>query len=172
MPRAKWSGGERLRRDVDPSRAPRLSSLLLIKAIQRRAYERGHGVQDLANAIDVHASHWYRLNADPSLLARCERKTLEGIARYLGWPIGRVLLASGAVTQHDFEIVLAPDIAIACALSAIEGGPYGTGLQTPLRRAAPDHQRLIAELYLATQMVAIARASTGRADVPSEPPSK
>lgn len=156
VPRTKQPRRQRLRQEPHAQRETHLAPLLLIRALRRRAYEQGHTIEDLANAIDVHPSHWYRLNVDPSLLSRCERKTLDGIARYLDWPIGRILLASGAVTADDFEIVLAPDRAIEQALSAIEGGPYGTGLRTPLRQAAPDHQRLIAELYLASQTLALA----------------
>ncbi|SCK18423.1 hypothetical protein VAR608DRAFT_1320 [Variovorax sp. HW608] len=81
-------------------------------------------------------------------LARCERETLESIADYLGWPIGRVLLASGVITQGDFAVVLGGEEAIAEVISRIEGGPFGAGLVTPLSEAGQDHRLLVAELFV------------------------
>jgi len=134
------------------------AALRLIDALERRAVRESQSPSQLAAALGVHPSHWYRLRADPQALARCERATLERIARYLDWPFGRVLLASWHVSAQDLEIALDPASAVAGAIEAIEQGPFGTGLRTPLINAAPDHRRLIAELFTALQAQAIKAA--------------
>jgi len=81
------------------------------------------------------------------------------MAAYLDWPIGRVLLASGVITQQDFEVVLGGSDVIRSSIEEIEGGPYGAALVIPLRSASRDHQLLLAELYfsLRTEMVKVQR---------------
>lgn len=137
----------------DPYQNPRRESKaeegarLLLSALSKEARRRGHSTSELAAAIGVHPAHWYRLRAHPAYLARCGRETLKSIARYLDWPLGRVLLGSSSIDLDDFEIVLGGREAVRTALAQIEEGAFGTGLRTPLYKAARDHQLLIAELF-------------------------
>lgn len=120
---------------------------LLVSALEAEAFKRRHTHAELAIAIGVHPAHWYRLRANPHLLVRCERETLESIAVYLGWPFWRVLLGSGVVGQSEVEVLLGGDELIASGIEEIESGPLGAGLVHPLKEAPRDHQLLFAELY-------------------------
>ncbi|MBB3181164.1 helix-turn-helix transcriptional regulator [Variovorax sp. Sphag1AA] len=124
---------------------------LLLAALASKAQTRGHSPNELAAAIGIHPAHWYRLRAHPAALARCDRETLQSIANYLEWPLGRVLLASAAIDIEDFEIVLGGTEVIHAAIAQIEEGAYGSGLVNPLSSASRDHQLLIAELYFELQ---------------------
>lgn len=124
---------------------------LLISTLEGEAVERRQTAKELAFAIGIHPAHWYRLRAAPRLLARCERPTLESIASYLRWPLGRVLLACGVVEFAEFEVFLGGRDVVTAAIAQIERSALGSSLVTPLGHAARDHQTLLAELYLALQ---------------------
>ena len=134
-----------------PGVAPPQRAELLLRALATEGRLREHTPKELATAIGIHPAHWYRLRAHPKLLARCSRETLESIARYLDWPLGRVLVASATINTVDFEVVMGGSDVVDSAIMQIEGSVYGTGLRSPLRAAARDHQLLIAELYFALQ---------------------
>jgi len=140
----------------------RYGANLLLKALSTQARIRGHGVNELATAIGVHPAHWYRLRAHPELLARCARATYRSIADYLAWPFGRVLLACAAIELQDFENVLGGSEVVRSAIAQIEEGTLGSGLVTPLRDAARDHQLLIAEMYFTMQAMAAKASRTAR----------
>lgn len=123
----------------------------LLDAVAAAASRRAHTVAELSICLGVHPSHWYRLRRDPTALRRCQHQTLEGIAKYVDWSIGRVLLASGAVSEADLQVEVRPDTVVASALKTLKAGPFGAGLATDLDAAAPDHKRLIAELFLLVQ---------------------
>jgi len=141
---------------------------LLIAALESQSFKRGHVVSDLAVALGVHPAHWYRLRAHPRLLARCGRHTHQGMADYLEWPLGRVLLACGVITHEDFELVLGGPDVVSSSIEEIEAGPYGAALINPLRSATRDHQLLMAELYfgLRTETVRARRTCEKLANPP------
>ena len=129
-------------------RRARHGAILLIEALENEAIRRRHTAADLAFALGVHASHWYRLRAEPDLLARCGRDTHRSIAAYVSWPLGRVLLASGVIDQVDFEVVqFGGDTVVSDAIRQLEESAYGAGLVTSLFHAPRDHQILMAELF-------------------------
>ena len=72
---------------------------------------------------------------------------MKQIAKVLGWPVGRVLIATGAYQQEDFELVLNAAHEVNAALAELDLSAYASLLGTPLSTAAADHQRLIAALY-------------------------
>lgn len=128
----------------------RHGALLLIEVLENEAIRRRHSAADLAVALGVHPSHWYRLRASPNLLARCERHTHRNIAVYVNWPLGRVLLASGVIDQIDFEVVqFGGERIVSDTIRQLEESAYGAGLVTSLSRAPRDHQILMAELFSA-----------------------
>jgi hypothetical protein len=132
-------------------------SALLVEEVAKAAFARSHTVGELATALGIHPSHWHRLRRGPAALRRCKHQTLEAIADYIGWPVGRVLLSCGKVSASDLQIHLHPDQIVRGVLKTLQAGPLGATLQTGLDTAAPDHQRLIAELFLLAEVEALRR---------------
>ena len=120
---------------------------LVILALEERQAALGMTSSELAAALDIHPSHWYRLKDRPAQLAHCSRKTLESIAERLDWPLGRTLIACGVYRAEDFDLVLNARATVEKALASLERSPFAATLRTPLAHAAQDHQRLLAELY-------------------------
>lgn len=155
MQRSRSFAGKERKRAVrkrkmgrDEEGRARHGASLLIEAVENEAIRRRHNAADLAFSLGVHASHWYRLRAEPSLLARCGRDTHRSIAAYVNWPLGRVLLASGVIEQIDFEVVqFGGESVVSDTIRQLEESAYGAGLVTSLFHAPRDHQILMAELF-------------------------
>lgn len=134
---------------LDKGRAKH-GAVLLVEALENEAIRRHHAAGDVAFALGVHPSHWYRLRAAPHLLSKCGRHTHRSIAAYVNWPLGRVLLASGVIDQVDFEVIqFGGEKIVSDTIGQLEKSAYGAGLVTSLFQAPRDHQVLMAELFTA-----------------------
>lgn len=123
----------------------------LIEAIEHRALDRGHSVQDLAIRLGVNPSHWYRLRGVPKSLENCERATLVRISDYVGWPLLSVYLAAGILDEGDAGPLLGADRVLDAGLDELRRSPFTASVSTPLDAAAGDHQRLMVRLFLAAK---------------------
>lgn len=77
------------------------------------------------------------------------------MARYVGWPRVQVMLAVGWIEEKEIDQVISQPAAVQQALKRIQEGSLSSGLRTPLDRASPDHQILMARLLLAAEAAAL-----------------
>lgn len=145
-------------RSEDTQDKNKLAPGLLADALQKEAQVRGHAAKEVADVLNVHPSHWYRLRRTPDLFQQCEHRTLERVAGYLRWPLGRVYFASGVLQPADFEALGSANASTAEALARLRRSPFIAALRTPLEAAASDHQSLFAELFVATEQAALQAA--------------
>lgn len=148
------------------SAAARHTSQHLVSALAHRALEKRHTTKDLARALVIHVSHWYRIRKNSTILAQCERAVLERIAAYVEWPLGHVYLAAGILGPEDFDSVVSGDRTTDAALAQLARSPFGARLATPIEEAASDHRQLMAALYIQLQAAAIAASTPTAASHP------
>jgi hypothetical protein len=120
----------------------------LRNAIEQRAQEQGHKAPDIARMLDISVGHWYRLRQDPLRLDRIDLPRVGSIARYIGWPRVRVLIAIGWLEEPEVDQALSGTAVLSRTLRRLEREGIAGGVVTPLERAAPDHQVLMAKLLL------------------------
>ena len=89
------------------------------------------------------------------MLANSDRRVLERIATYLRWPVGRVYVAGGIISERGLQAEVSASEAEESALAQLGRSPFAAGLSTPVNTAAADHRRLMATLYLALQSAAL-----------------
>jgi hypothetical protein len=128
-------------------------------AIQHRAQEKGHSAAELARILDMSVGHWYRLRKEPQRLARLTLARLDIVARYVGWPRVQVMIAIGWLQPAEVDEVISGAGAVEQALQRIKQGSMSNGLRTPLDRASPDHQVLLARLLIAAEAAAVSATS-------------
>jgi len=122
-----------------------------------RSRERQHSAADIARVLGMSVGHWYRIRKDPLRLGRIDLERVSAIARYVGWSRLQVLIAIGWVHQEELDEAVSGNSAVEHALDRLRRHALAIDLTTPLERAAPDHQRLIARLLLAAEL----RSTTG-----------
>lgn len=115
---------------------------------------------DVARTMDMSVGHWYRVKKQPERLRNLTLPRLQAVAAYVGWPSSRVMVAVGWLEACELSEVLVPERTVQDALSRLEHGALANGLVTPVKKAAPDHQALIAHLFILAEGVAAANTRT------------
>jgi hypothetical protein len=120
-------------------------------AVARRAQERGDAPSDLARILGISLGHWYRVKKEPQRLSRLTLEHLDAVARYVAWPRTEVMVAIGWLRPEEVSAVLSSEDVLRGALSRLSASGLANGLEVPLERAAPEHQRLMARMLLAIE---------------------
>jgi hypothetical protein len=123
----------------------------LCEAILQRAQERRHTAGELASTLDMSLGHWYRIRKDPLRLGRLTLPRMDAMARYIGWPRVQVLVAVGWIEPGEVDEIVTKAGAIEAALQRLQHSGISNGLVTPIHRATPDHQVLMARLLIAAE---------------------
>lgn len=132
-------------------------------AIVQRAQERGDAPSDVARILGISTGHWYRVKKEPQRLSRLTLDHLNSVARYIAWPRTQVMVAIGWLRPEEISAVLSSDDVLHGALNRLAASGLANGLEVPLQRAAPEHQRVMARLLLAVESAVTSPAaeSTG-----------
>lgn len=125
-------------------------------AIVQRAQSRGDSAGDLARILDMSVGHWYRIRKEPVRLGGLSLNRVQALADYVGWPKVQVMIAVGWLRPAEVGDVLSSRTTIQATLQRLATSALAMEVTTPLERAAPDHQRLMARLMLAAESAAAA----------------
>jgi hypothetical protein len=130
-------------------------------AIEQVARERRHSAAQVARVLDMSVGHWYRIKADPLRFGRLTLQRVTAIAKYVGWPRVQVVVAIGWLDPSEVDEVLSAGGALQKALQRLAHGGIANHLPTPLTRAAPDHQALMARLFILAESAVADQAIRG-----------
>lgn len=115
--------------------------------------------RDVARILGISLGHWYRVKKEPLRLTRLTLERANAIARYIGWPRTAVMVAIGWLHDDEVNAVLTSEDVLRGALKRLGSSGLANGLELPLDRAAPEHQRVMARLLLAIEAAVTTQAT-------------